>query len=109
MGKKRTPEQWENHISLWRQSGKSQRVYCRENGLAYSSLGYWSRKMSRREPAKAKPTLVRIAPVGKPPEPVMSDRQNLYLHIDGRYRIVIPSPVDKEDLRALLEVIGNLR
>ena len=109
MGKKRTPEQWERHVSLWRQSGKSQRVYCRENDLAYPSLGYWSLKMSRRESAKVKPTLVRIAPVGKPPESVMSDRHNLYLHIDERYRIVIPSPVDKENLRALLEVIGSFR
>lgn len=43
---------WRKHIDEWLRSGLSQQDYCRSNGLALSSFGYWRRKLKSRESAK---------------------------------------------------------
>ena len=32
---------WSQHIALWRQSGQTQRAYCRDNGLSHTAFYYW--------------------------------------------------------------------
>ena len=34
-------EKWKNHIEAFKCSGKSQRVWCREQGIKRSTLRYW--------------------------------------------------------------------
>ncbi|MDN5940068.1 MAG: hypothetical protein L0H83_15600, partial [Salinisphaera sp.] len=42
---------WRGHLAGWRDSGLSQAAYCRQQGLALASFGYWRRKLEG--PARA--------------------------------------------------------
>ncbi len=46
---------WQPHISAWQQSGLTQKAYCEQQELRYSTFGYWVRKLRRAaEPATEK-------------------------------------------------------
>ncbi|WP_419585961.1 IS66 family insertion sequence element accessory protein TnpA, partial [Thiolapillus sp.] len=36
---------WQPHISAWPQSGLTQKAYCEQQELRYSTFGYWVRKL----------------------------------------------------------------
>jgi hypothetical protein len=40
---------WQKHITAWRQSGQSQKDYCRTQKLKISTLGYWQTRLSREK------------------------------------------------------------
>ncbi|WP_419605817.1 IS66 family insertion sequence element accessory protein TnpA [Thiolapillus sp.] len=43
---------WQSHISAWQQSGLTQKAYCEQQELRYTTFGYWVRKLRRAaEPA----------------------------------------------------------
>ena len=43
---------WQLHIAAWQQSGLTQKAYCEQQELRYSTFGYWVRKLRRAaEPA----------------------------------------------------------
>ena len=111
MGRKHTSKEWEYHVGLWRQSNKSLNAYCRENNLASSSFRYWTGKRKEKTSAciDTRP-LVRVSAALDSWQNVdtKNHQGNLILHINERYHVEIPSPVNKEDLQILLEVVGNL-
>ena len=41
-------QRWQERVEAWRQSGQSQREYCRLQGIALSSLSHWHRELPRR-------------------------------------------------------------
>ncbi|WP_419595130.1 IS66 family insertion sequence element accessory protein TnpA [Thiolapillus sp.] len=46
---------WQSHIAAWQQSGLTQKAYCEQQELRYSTFGYWVRKLRRAaEPATKK-------------------------------------------------------
>ncbi|WP_419630925.1 IS66 family insertion sequence element accessory protein TnpA, partial [Thiolapillus sp.] len=46
---------WQPHISAWQQPGLTQKAYCEQQELRYSTFGYWVRKLRRAaEPATEK-------------------------------------------------------
>jgi transposase-like protein len=47
-----TAAQWKEFIHDWKQSGFSQRNYCRQKGLTYSAFVNWSKKLEDPEVAK---------------------------------------------------------
>ncbi|WP_419628885.1 IS66 family insertion sequence element accessory protein TnpA, partial [Thiolapillus sp.] len=32
---------WQSHIAAWQQSGLTQKAYCEQQELRYSTFGYW--------------------------------------------------------------------
>jgi hypothetical protein len=38
---------WRERIRDWRDSGLTQARFCRENGLALATFGFWKRRLSR--------------------------------------------------------------
>lgn len=36
---------WRQHVESWKNSGLSQRDYCNQNALAFSSFGYWRNRL----------------------------------------------------------------
>jgi hypothetical protein len=40
---------WQKHITAWKKSGLSQDVYCRNQKIKKSTLGYWITKLSREK------------------------------------------------------------
>jgi hypothetical protein len=47
--KKRKQHEWRLRIAEWRSSGLTQALYCRENGLALATFGYWKRRLVESE------------------------------------------------------------
>lgn len=38
---------WQTHIHAWKESGLSQRAFCHQNQLSYSTFGYWRTRLNR--------------------------------------------------------------
>jgi hypothetical protein len=54
------PEIWRERIKEWRESGLTQRLYCRKAGLPLATFGFWKRRLS--EPVVEQ--FVRLPTVG---------------------------------------------
>lgn len=64
---KRTPEQWKAIISDHETSGLTQRDFCLQQGVAYSSFTHWLKKLKKMAPvahteATSTPLFVGIEP-----------------------------------------------
>jgi hypothetical protein len=56
-------EQWQEVISQWRESGQTQKDFCRTRDIKLSTLHYWMKRVKKTSTAQAAlPGLVRIAP-----------------------------------------------
>lgn len=56
---------WQEQIERWKQSGLSQRAYCRHNGLKYRQWVYWKKRTSSVEkPIMFVPLRIAEAPEG---------------------------------------------
>ena len=40
---------WQQHFTDWQQSGLSQRDYCKQHKLTFSSFGYWRKRLKTSE------------------------------------------------------------
>lgn len=53
-------EQWQQYLSLWRESGLSQVEFCQQHNIAVHNFQYWRKRLSpKTEPAKSK----RLIPI----------------------------------------------
>lgn len=52
---------WQGHIDGWRQSQLSQRDYCRQHNLTFSSFGYWRTRLNRLQQSANKLIPVKLA------------------------------------------------
>lgn len=43
---------WQQHIEGWQQSALSQKAYCRQHKLSFSSFGYWRTRLNETTPGK---------------------------------------------------------
>ena len=41
-------EIWRQHIKNWKQSGLSQKVYCKQENLNFHAFNYWNQKISNK-------------------------------------------------------------
>jgi hypothetical protein len=55
------PAYWQQHFNDWKQSGLSQREYCRQHQLAVSSFGYWRKRLKNHNRPCSKLVPVSIA------------------------------------------------
>jgi hypothetical protein len=79
---------WQGHHDAWRQSGLSQRAYCEQHALNYSTFTYWRTRVSVDAPQ----------PSGKLiPLDLLSSRANVVITAGG-VRVEIPSALLPEAL-----------
>jgi len=45
---RRNSKEWADIFADWRKSGESQRGYCRNEGISFSSFSYWRRKLEKQ-------------------------------------------------------------
>ena len=88
-----------NHIAAWRESGLSQRAYCREHGLNAKTFGNWLR--TDRQTSAAVPLLIPVKL-----KPAASSEQLLYLRGSGAYTLRLPVDISPQWLGALLKCLG---
>ncbi|RKZ92584.1 MAG: hypothetical protein DRQ40_08580 [Gammaproteobacteria bacterium] len=105
MGKKQTPQEWKKHIEAQKQGAQTRVDYCRNHGLALSSFDYWSAKI-RKQQNEVTEKLVRIGAVEEPSG--KDEHCSLILHIGSGYRLEIPSPVNQDDVKRVLDILQAL-
>ncbi len=102
-------------ISRWEGTGLSLRRYGAQNGISYSRLVYWRRKLrggtARRKKAASKGTNasaelvpVRVVPDGKPSSP--SPAQFTAWLANG-VSIDVPAGFDEKELRSLVDILTS--
>lgn len=99
MGKHQGFMFWAEQIRLCRESGKSQKAFCQDAGLARSSFEYWKRKLQKTAGGShivAVPVanMVRASPL-------------LRLHVRGGYLLEVEPGFCQQTLREILEVVNN--
>ncbi len=40
---------WQQHILEWSEGQLSQKAYCQQNNISFSSFGYWRKRLNRLE------------------------------------------------------------
>ena len=90
-------EQWAAHVAAWQSSGCSQAQWCREQGLALASFGYWRRKLR----AETVPALLPIHLASPSPAPAPA----IEIRLAGGISLSVPG-ADPAWLADLLHALG---
>lgn len=72
---------WQGHHETWRGSGLSQRAYCDQHALSYSTFSYWRKRVSVDKPQ----SIGKLIPLD-----LLSSRANVVLTAGG-IRVEIPA------------------
>jgi len=94
---------WQSHITDWRSSGLSQKLYCLKHGLAVQTFGYWHRKL-KQETENRPPRFFPIA-VTTVATPASVEQDDSYLVVNvcnSRFSIKVGGNFDGETLRKLI-------
>lgn len=99
-------EFWHHHIENCSSSGLSQNRYCKENGLALSTFGYWKRQLAKRKNIKPKfyPLTLQAPPVASSGS--KNSGLSLYLRND-KYRIELTEEFSSGCLKKLISVLES--
>ncbi len=89
-----------NHIAAWRESGLSQRAYCREHGLNAKTFGNWLRIDRARQISTEVPVLIPVKL-----KSAASSEQSLCLRGFGTHTLQLPVDVSPQWLGALLKCL----
>ena len=66
--------QWCRHVEAWRESGLSQAVYCRQQGLNHKTFSAWTRRV-QADPSLYKNAPLSLLPVQVEPSPSLACTQ----------------------------------
>ncbi len=89
-----SPEEKQQIIEQWKQSGLSRQAYCRQNNLSYYSLIFWTKKKRNRN----KPVSNEFIPFK-----IKSGSENIFAQIEtGGKRIQLYQSVTANFLKQLL-------
>ena len=93
---------WEAHIERWQHSGMTQKDYCRDNGLKWSTFHYWRKRI---EELSAPMQLIQVA---QTPGPTGKERSELMLIIGDHYKIRVGDGFNPATLARLVQTLGQL-
>jgi transposase-like protein len=104
-------ERWRRIVKQQRSSGLSVARFCREQGLADSSLFAWKRRLAREAEEAAAPTFFAVTPAAPRDERLPSDPSNggIELHLGGGRHILLRPGFDGPTLAAALAVLEEGR
>lgn len=96
-------EYWRKVIQEWRGSGLSQRRFCEDRGISFSSFCYWRRRLREEgEGESSSPFIpVEIRPLARSPYPTPYE-----VRLESGIRIRVPFDFDSD---SLLRLIGLLQ
>lgn len=98
----KTECKWKIMIYTLRKSGKSQKLFCSEQGLAFSTFQYWIKKIKEQN---QKDNQVKDLVCLTFSERQRHDSVAIVLEVQKGYRLIIPSRFDNESLKQILAVI----
>jgi len=82
MEAKKTDEQWRKQIGEYRASGMTLKAWCAKQGIAFSQMKYWIRKLklSTRQRSTSPTTWITVAPSS---EAALPEHAPLVIRIGG--------------------------
>ena len=93
---------WYSHLEAYRESGLSQREYCRRNKISYWSFNSWKRRLeSNNKNLQEVPSNVV--------QSLSSVNNKIEIILGDRIKITIPPGFSEETLRDILHIIGVLQ
>lgn len=105
---------WCTHYQSWQSSGLSQRAYCRQEGISFSTFDRW-RSRVRSQSNSPKPPLLASSNQNLSPPPSLtlipvqlatSSSADIQLLSPSGWRITIPAPTDPQKWLALLQQLS---
>lgn len=93
-------EFWENHIALYRESGYSQKAYCREQNISYWSFNSWKRKLEKE---KDRDKIIEI-PLAKV-QSLTSEFKSFEIFLTEKITIRIPDNFNPETLKRIIQTV----
>ena len=95
-------EHWKKIADQWRQSGKTQKEFCIEHEIKFTTFTYWMGRVKKEEMDSSQ--VKNLVCISMPSSRVTEE--DIILEIDRRYRIKLPQGFDSDTLRQILVVIG---
>ena len=94
---------WFDHIEGWKESGESQKDYCRANSLSLPTFGYWRRKLSGGPADAVHQHLVEVGRPDPVHEPIHGEA--LIIRIWEGIEIMVTVRTDLELLKRVLDLV----
>jgi hypothetical protein len=100
---------WLQHIEKWQRSGQRQRDYCRMNGIALATFGYWRRKLKKNDSARPRFYPLVVSSGTLDTRSSRHDKPGLRLMLeDGRFSIEIDDHFSPSLLQKLINTLEQL-
>ncbi|MCA9413976.1 MAG: hypothetical protein KC944_22370 [Candidatus Omnitrophica bacterium] len=101
--KKSGRDHWRGVFEEWSASGLSQRGFCEERGISFSTFCYWRRRLRGESEVESQSPFIPVE-IKDPLQPRHPSQYEVYL--EGGIRIRVPSDFESESLSRL---VGLLR
>ena len=101
--------QWRNHVSDWKQSGLSQKAFCKSRGLKAHQLSYYRQSFSGTDAERTCQAVPSFAPVRVSSESVeinVSTHPPFKLQLTSGCVLDIPTNYDVGALHQLFTLLG---
>lgn len=96
---------WSEHYRSWRASGQSQRNYCAQAGLSYSSFDHWRRRardVASEAVSSASPRTAQRKLTLVPANVATTADSSIELTSPSGWRITLPGTLGKDTIAQLL-------
>lgn len=95
---------WRQHIDNWASGNVSQKKYCEQENLSFSSFSWWRNRGFKNKSYK---TMTFVpATIINDPQPLQN--QDLQLVFPNRLKLVLPATLPTKDLINLIQSLGEL-
>lgn len=101
---KNKQQRWSDHVAAWKGSGLSQKQYCNQQQLTYSTFVYWRGRLKPLNGDDLASGKVSFLPVTFRQE----DQATLMLRINDRYSIEIRSGFDSDLLGKVIQAVQQV-
>lgn len=92
---------WSDRVSLYYQSGLSQKEFCRVHNISYWSFNTWKRRLDKNV---EKNQIQEISP--ELVKKLSNSRSNLEIILNETLRVSVPDNFTEETLRRIIYLLG---
>jgi hypothetical protein len=96
-------EYWLLQIKQWEDSKLSQRVYCEQEGINYTTFVYWKSNLNAKVTGKKKQNFAPVKVVSSNPEALRPIQVKL---VTGHV-VYIPTTMDTKEIATLILLLGK--
>lgn len=94
---------WRQHINNWEASNISQKQYCKQENISFTSFAWWKTRGFKKQALKA----VSFVPgIVNAPQP--TGIEGLQFIFPNHLKLILPSSLLMKDLAILIQALGAL-